>query len=198
MADRAYHHGDLKNALVAAGIEILEEQGLPGLSLRAIAARAGVSHAAPKNHFGSLRGLLTAISTEGFVRHAAFMRRGLDGRSSGTDRLQAAMKGYVDFAREHPALFTLMFSPLHCDVDDASLSAAAADSYAVLREISEGLAWDKGLLPDGPRRTELMLWSFVHGYAMLANAGFAGDGEDGRPPLGILDIVPAFGYAPKR
>jgi len=195
MAERTYHHGDLKNALVSAGIEILEEQGLPHLSLRAIAARAGVSHAAPKNHFGSLRGLLTAIATEGFVRHAAFMRRGLDGRSSGTDRLHAAVTGYVDFARIHPALFTLMFSPLHCDFDDAALSRAGAESYAILSDISEGLDWDKAHLSDGQRRTELMLWSLVHGYATLANAGLAAHDGDGQRHLGILEILPGFRYA---
>ena len=58
---KKYHHGNLKPALVTAGMEILEEDGLRALTLRAIAARVGVSHTAPKNHFGSLRGLLTAI-----------------------------------------------------------------------------------------------------------------------------------------
>jgi AcrR family transcriptional regulator len=199
MTDRPYHHGDLKNALVAAGIEILEAEGLPGLSLRAIAARAGVSHAAPKNHFGSLRGLLTAIAAEGFRRHAEAMRRGLDGHSSRTDRLAAAADGYVAFARTHPALFTLMFSPLHCDFTDRALSDAAAGSYAVLAGISAGLDWDKGRLEGGQRRTEMMLWSMVHGFAMLANAGFF-RAEPGRPEHGpafdILDVMPAFGYRP--
>lgn len=71
---RSYHHGDLRRALVDEGLALLESQGLAGLSLRAIAARAGVSHAAPKNHFGNLRGLLTAMAAEGFRRHAAAMR----------------------------------------------------------------------------------------------------------------------------
>jgi len=73
-ARRGYHHGDLARALVLAGLEILEESGLPGLTLRAIAARAGVSHAAPRNHFGDFRGLIGAIVAEGFRRHAAAMR----------------------------------------------------------------------------------------------------------------------------
>ena len=61
---KGYHHGNLKTALVEAGLEIIEAEGLAGLSLRAIAAKVGVSHTAPKNHFGSLRGLLTAIGTQ--------------------------------------------------------------------------------------------------------------------------------------
>jgi AcrR family transcriptional regulator len=194
MAERPYHHGDLKNALVAAGIEILETEGLAALSLRAIAARVGVSHAAPRNHFGSLGGLLTAIAAEGFRRHAAAMRRGLDGRSTRDDRLRAAITGYAAFAAGHPALFTLMFSPDHCALDDPALAEAAADSYAVLREISTGLDWDKGEGPGGQQRTEMMLWSFVHGYATLANAGLFAAGGHGAPAFDVLAVMPAFGY----
>ena len=76
---KPYHHGSLKEALVAAGIEILDARGLEALSLRAIAAHVGVSHTAPKNHFGSLKGLLTAIAAEGFARHRAFMLGGAQG-----------------------------------------------------------------------------------------------------------------------
>ncbi|MFN6977494.1 MAG: TetR/AcrR family transcriptional regulator [Gemmobacter sp.] len=191
---RRYHHGDLKNALVAAGMEILETDGLAGLSLRAIAARVGVSHAAPRNHFGTLKGLLTAIAAEGFRRHAAMMRDGLPEGAPRVDRLAAAMQGYVRFAAEHPALFALMFSPLHCTQDDPALHAAAGESYAVLREISAGLEWDKADAPEGERRTEWMLWSLVHGYATLAGAGmFKGD-PGGRPALPIEAIMPGFGY----
>src|SRR6056297_281533 len=98
MTRKGYHHGDLETALVEAGIAILEEKGLAGLSLRAIAQRVGVSHAAPRNHFGSLRGLLTAIGAEGFRRHAASMRARLREGADRTARLHAAMEGYVGFA----------------------------------------------------------------------------------------------------
>lgn len=191
---RRYHHGDLKNALVAAGMEILETEGLEGLSLRAIAARVGVSHAAPRNHFGTLKGLLTAIAAEGFRRHAAIMREGLAEGAPRAERLRAAMQGYVRFAAEHPALFALMFSPLHCAHDDPALTAAASESYGTLREISAGLDWDKGEGPQGAQRTEWMLWSLVHGYATLAGAGMFKTGADGRPLQSIDAIMPGFGY----
>lgn len=191
---KKYHHGDLRNALVAAGIEILEAEGLAGLSLRAIAARVGVSHTAPRNHFGSLRGLLTAIGTEGFRRHAAAMREGISDTSPGPDRLEAAMKGYVAFAEAHPALFQMMFSPHYCDVDDADLLEAARASYAVLEDISRGLDWDKADLPQAQLRTEMMLWSFAHGYATLRISHQFRDGRDGAPALAIEDVLPAFAY----
>ncbi len=198
---RSYHHGDLKTALVAAGIAILEEEGLAALSLRAIAARVGVSHTAPKNHFSSLRQLLTAIAAEGFRRHAAFMRRGVSEASGRVDRLHAAMEGYVRFAEEHRALFLLMFSAEHCEFTDPDLRVAAAGSYAVLADIATGLDWDKRDAPDAQRRTEIMLWSLAHGFAQLSNAGLLNAANKGTPappsPVDIADILPDFAYLPE-
>jgi AcrR family transcriptional regulator len=193
MDDRRYHHGDLKKALVAEGIALLEESGLEGLSLRAIAARAGVSHAAPRNHFGSLRGLLTAIAAEGFRRHAAMMRAGFDPDASRKARRLAAMEGYVRFAAGNPALFALMFSPMFCDHDDPALAEAGGESYGVLREIARGLDWDKDEAPDADQRAEMLLWSIVHGYATLAGTGLFRHRPDGSPPPSIAEIMPDFG-----
>lgn len=191
---KKYHHGDLKKALVEAGLEIVEEKGLAGLSLRALAAKTGVSHTAPKNHFGSKKGLMTEIAAEGFRRFASEMRSGLDGASSRPDRLKAAMEGYVRFAKAHPELFRMMFSPEHCDFKDEAVQVTARDSYDVLRGISEGLDWDKADASDGQWRTEIMLWSFAHGYATLLISGQLADGTGGSPTPGISDVVPAFGY----
>lgn len=196
MNDRNYHHGDLRNALITHGLLLLEKEGQTGLSLRAIAARAGVSHAAPKNHFGHLRGLLTAMAAEGFRRHVFFMREGLPSRAGRKARLHAAMRGYVRFAQAHPHLFSLMFSSQLCDFDDGELQTAAAESYAVLREIAAGLDWDKAGKPHVALRAETMLWSLVHGYAQLSIAGMFAGGPDGQmpPALDIVDVMPAFGY----
>jgi AcrR family transcriptional regulator len=192
---RPYHHGNLRRTLVAEGLALLEEVGQDGLSLRAIAARAGVSHAAPKNHFGQLRGLLTAIAAEGFRRHVAYMRAGMKPRQGRRARLQAALQGYVRFAQDQPHLFGLMFSSAQCDLTDPELGAAAAESYGVLREIAQDLDWDKAGRADGTLRSEMMLWSFVHGYATLALAGlFQEDGQTGAPCLGVLDVLPDFRY----
>jgi AcrR family transcriptional regulator len=192
--EKKYHHGDLRNALIKAGMEILEEEGLQGLSLRTIAARAGVSHTAPKNHFGSLRGLLTAIGAEGFRLHAREMQEGVSGASPGPERLTAAIRGYVNFAERHPALFSMMFSPLYCDFEDETLGAEARKSYAVLEDIATGLDWDKGALPHGQLRTEMMLWSLAHGFATLRLAGQFRDGDFGVPRFGPEDVIPDFGY----
>ncbi len=195
--EKKYHHGALKQALVAAGLDLLEEAGLEGLSLRAIAARVGVSHTAPKNHFGGLTGLTSAIAAEGFRRHAAAMQAQLPDGADRRTRLRAAAEGYVGFALDHPALFQLMFSPLMCDLDDPDLRAAAATSRAVLTGLAEGLDWPALALPvamDRQLRTEWMLWSMVHGYATLAIAGHMPRGSDGRPVLPFAAVMPDFGY----
>lgn len=185
--DRPYHHGDLKNALVAAGIAILEAEGLPALSLRAIAARAGVSHAAPRNHFGSLRGLQTAIAAEGFRRHAAAMQSDLPRRADDRARLDAAMRGYVAFARDHAALFGLMFSPILSDHDDPGLAQAARSSYDVLRAVAAPFAGEGA---GAAERAETMIWCLVHGYATLAANGLLPEGSDGLPRLPVTAILP--------
>lgn len=190
----SYHHGDLRNALIRAGMEIIEEKGLPGLSLRAIAARAGVSHTAPRNHFGSLKGLLTAIGAEGFRLHAEAMREGISDTSKGRERLSAAMRGYADFATRHPALFSMMFSPEYCEFQNEELIANARASYAILEDISRDLDWVHADSPDAALRAEMMLWSLVHGYATLRLAGQFRTPDGSATPFGIADILPDFTY----
>lgn len=185
---RPYHHGNLKTALVEAGLALLEARGLGGLSLREIAARVGVSHTAPKNHFGSLKGLLTAIAAEGFRRHAAALETGLRPEDGPVERLHAAAEGYVRFAQENPALFRLMFSADLCDFKDPDLTAAAAESYGVLARLAGQL--EPGTADTGQRQTrmETLLWSIVHGYATLANEGQLATGPEGAQAHEIADL----------
>ena len=194
---KKYHHGDLKPALVEAGLAELEEKGLAHLSLRSIAARVGVSHTAPKNHFDGLRGLLTAIAAEGFRRHATAMRDGVEGEPPGKTRLAAACNGYVRFALENPELFKLMFSGTMCNIEDPELKHAGWGSYEVLRGVAHGLDWDKAQLPGGPWRTEWMLWSMVHGYATLLIEGQIRRNVDGTPVFDMAGLIPDFGYLPE-
>ncbi len=193
---KKYHHGDLKAALVEAGLAELEEKGLEAVSLRSIAARVGVSHTAPKNHFDGLRGLLTALATVGFQRHAAEMQRGVEDYPPGKARLDAACNGYVRFAVNSPELFKLMFSRSFHLAEDPALKHAGWASYDVLRNVAHGLDWDKADAPGGPWRTEWMLWSLVHGYAMLLVDGEIRRDKNGSPPFNMDEIMPAFRYRP--
>ena len=189
-----YHHGDLRPALIAAGIDMLEEVGLEKLSLRGIAARVGVSHTAPKNHFDGLRGLLTAIAAEGFRRHAAAMTQALPPDAPRSEHLRAAARGYVAFAQAHPALFRLMFNPGLTDHADPELQAAGAESYGVLASIATDLAWTPldGSAPT-QEQGELMLWSLVHGYATLAVSGTLAKTDCDDSPE-VTAVMPWLGY----
>ncbi|MDW3221466.1 MAG: TetR/AcrR family transcriptional regulator [Paracoccaceae bacterium] len=191
---KKYHHGDLKPALIDAGLAELEEKGLESISLRSIAARAGVSHTAPKNHFDGLRGLLTGMATVGFERHATEMQRGAEGHPPGKNRLDAACNGYLRFALENPELFKLMFTSSFHLAEDPALKQAGWASYGVLRDVAHGLDWDKAEAPGSPWRTEWMLWSLVHGYAMLLVDGEIRCEDDGTPPFSMDQIMPGFGY----
>lgn len=179
MTDRdTYHHGNLKQALIDAGLAILETQGLARLSLRACADRAGVSHTAPKNHFGNVTGLLTAIAAQGFVRLHDMIQS--DGPQP--DRRTRAMTAYVDFARDNPALFELMFSPGKVDLKDPAIAVPLSDCANVLREVSAGRSE-----PGQFDAEDIRLWSLVHGFATLRAQGVFD--KPGTADIGIMDLM---------
>ena len=105
--ERPYHHGDLRRALLAAAVEMIAEAGPAALSLRALARRTGVSHAAPAHHFGDKAGLLTAVAAEGYRLLAAALRDAYERTGS---FLEVGV-AYVRFALEHQPYFEVMFRP---------------------------------------------------------------------------------------
>jgi len=121
----AYHHGALRDALIEAAESILIRQGIQGLTLRASAREAGVSHAAPKNHFGDVMGLLSDLAAVGFARFRAAMEAHIRKSDPAPARLEAIGRGYVSFARTHPDLFLLMFRSERLDFTRPALPALA-------------------------------------------------------------------------
>jgi AcrR family transcriptional regulator len=103
----AYHHGNLRAALLRAAEEIIRESGVEALTLRACARRAGVSHGAPAHHFGNITGLLTELAAEGFERLTEAMSR--KNVENADDDLQAAGLGYIQFAMRWPEHFRVMW-----------------------------------------------------------------------------------------
>ncbi|MEH1167668.1 TetR/AcrR family transcriptional regulator [Micromonospora sp. CPCC 205539] len=159
---RTYHHGDLRRALLAAALEAIEEVGPAALSLRDLARRAGVSHAAPAHHFGDKAGLLTALATQGFEALAEVLA------ASGDDLLAAGV-AYVDFAVRHRAHFEVMFRPELYRADDAELVAARERAGSALRAGVSALP-SRGE-PGDADRDALAAWSIAHGFATLWLAG---------------------------
>lgn len=166
---RPYHHGDLGNTLVKAALSLLNEGGRAALSLRAVAARAGVSAAAPYRHFASREALLAACAQEGFKRLEAAMQGSL--RRHPKDPFKQLMdvaRAYLGIAGENPAFFRVMFGPYEGGEE------ATAGIYHVCEKVFADLAdlFKKGI-KDGhfrreePQRMALIYWGTLHGFAML-------------------------------
>ena len=161
MADRPYHHGDLRRELLRQAAGMIEEVGPARVSLRELARRAGVSHAAPAHHFGDKTGLLTAIATEGFHLLADQLTEALEGTG---DFLEVGV-AYVEFAVTHRAHFEVMFRPDLYEPDDADVRAARQRSTTALQS-GISAASPEATGPDA-RTASLAAWSMVHGFASL-------------------------------
>src|SRR5476649_2329679 len=130
---RAYHHGDLKDQLVAAAEAIILERGVDGFTLREAARRAGVSPAAPAHHFKDARGLLSEVALLGFQAFGdALLAADKRGGNDPQKRLYEQGLAYVTFALKNPARFQLMFAPGKCDMGYRNLGKVADRSFSVL------------------------------------------------------------------
>lgn len=169
---KSYHHGDLRNALIETGTQLLREQGVGGLSLRAAAHRAGVSHAAPYRHFRDKAALLAAIAALGFDELAAALN---DTAARYPDdpatQLVEAGVAYVLLAVRNPQRAKLMFGSVNLDADDESLRQAGPNAFdALVGIIENGL--QAGIYADGDARDlARSAWALVHGLATLIIAG---------------------------
>ncbi|MCX4676652.1 TetR/AcrR family transcriptional regulator [Streptomyces sp. NBC_01433] len=160
-SERTYHHGDLRRAILTAALDVIATDGPAALSLRDLARRAGVSHAAPAHHFKDRTGLLTAIATEGYGLFADALAAAPDLRERGVR--------YVRFATEHPAHFQVMFQPDLYRADAPDLLAAKARATEALTEGIAGLpASGRG---EDPRLAGVAAWSLAHGFATLLLSG---------------------------
>ncbi|GAA5122232.1 TetR/AcrR family transcriptional regulator [Pseudonocardia adelaidensis] len=158
-----YHHGDLRRALLDTALEAVGEQGPAALSLRDVARRAGVSHAAPTHHFRDKTALLTALAAEGWALLADSLR---DAAADG-DFAELGV-AYVVFATSHPAHFAVMRAPGLARADDPELEAAMGQAREQLesgvRRFEDGSTRDAAT-------TALAAWSLVHGLAALVLEG---------------------------
>lgn len=160
MTEKPYHHGDLRAALLTAAEAELTEKGVEGFSLRSVAKRAGVSHAAPAHHFGDTGGLLTALAAEGFTLFQDTLDFREVGATDARDKAVRAGLGYLEFALARPALFRLIFSSARPDFAAPDLIAAANRAYQHLVELVTTLG--------GGETDVIALWATSHGIADLS------------------------------
>ncbi|MEU2438349.1 TetR/AcrR family transcriptional regulator [Streptomyces rubradiris] len=155
-----YHHGDLRAACLRAARELLEEDGSSGLSLRAVARRAGVSATAPYRHYADRDALVSAVAAEGYRELAGYLTDAHPAPST-PDELAAVAVAYVRFAVEHPALFRVMFAE-PCDPANEERVAATAAISEYVRDIVR--ATFPGVDADA---LSTAVWALVHGLAFL-------------------------------
>ena len=167
-AEAPYHHGSLHEALLEAAETILERDGLAGLTLRAAAREAGVSHAAPTHHFGDMSGLLSELAAAGFRRFGAALGAAAASKSSASERMDAMGEAYVMFAREHPSMFLLMFRSERLDTSRPALHEAMEEAFGMLmRGVSARRGGTAASAPLSLLAEIARSWSMVHGFAML-------------------------------
>jgi AcrR family transcriptional regulator len=180
---RPYHHGDLWRALVQSGIEILHEEGVHALTLRAVARRAGVSHAAPYRHFSDKEALLAAIAEDGYRRLAAGLADVLSQDDIAPEMMmREAGRRYVHFVLENPDHVRVMFSGLLIDYEKyPGLCDASDQAFILLIEMISRLQSAGALAPGDVAGQGLAAWAMVHGLATLLMEGCF--------PPGLRDLV---------
>lgn len=158
---RPYHHGDLPRAILSAAVDVIGTQGPAAVSLRDLARRAGVSHAAPAHHFKDRAGLLTVIATEGYELLAAALASPAD---TALDIQELGVR-YVRFSVAHPAHFEVMFRPELVHADDPELVAAQQRAGAALRFAVTGIPAERR--GGDVELARLAAWSLAHGFVTL-------------------------------
>ncbi len=181
LENKKYHHGDLKNALIQAGIAILSEEGLNALSLRKVAQRAGVSHAAPYAHFADKQALVAAISTEGYrclydQMYAVVQLY----RDDPQRQLFEGAWAYVQFALDDPAHFKITLSgAVEMEKEYPAFVELSHKSFELVLEIVQRCQSVGTLKPGSPVLMAMSVWSLVHGFVSLYLEGqFASEFSD--------------------
>jgi AcrR family transcriptional regulator len=189
MTRQNYHHGDLKNALIQAGVQILSEEGIQGLSLRKVALRAGVSHNAPYSHFQDKQSLIAAISTEGFKR--LYERLDLAVATYANDpkrQLQESAWEYVQFAMNNTDTFKIMFSGvLEKEKEYPAFVEISQKTFRKVVEIVRACQ-EAGILRNTPpEMMAVSVWGQIHGIISLLLEGQIS--HTVRDRLSIRDLV---------
>jgi AcrR family transcriptional regulator len=173
MDEKKYHHGDLKNALIYAGVEILAKEGVHGLSLRKVARKAGVSHAAPYAHFSDKQALIAAISTEGYKQLYDLLFSTVQQYPGDAHRqLIEVAWTYVKFAMQQTETFKIMFSGyLEQEKDYPEFVAISQKTFQMLVKIISDCQ-KSGILREAPSELmAVMIWGQVHGVVSLTLVG---------------------------
>lgn len=188
---RSYHHGNLRETLVRAALELIAEKGPAGFTFADAARWAGVSPAAPYRHFRDRDELLSDVARRGFEQFADVLARAWDaGRPDVLTAFDRLGKTYLDFAKREPSYYSAMFEAGIALDSDPELRAVSERAFAVLRNAAEKLV---AQMPASGRPPALMValhvWSMTHGIASLFSRGDAARRALPMPPEELLEAA---------
>ncbi|MGC1309556.1 MAG: TetR/AcrR family transcriptional regulator [Phormidesmis sp.] len=170
-AEKTYHHGDLRQALLEAALVILQTKDVKSLSLRGVARQAGVSHTAPYRHFADKSALLAAVAEEGFIEFGQYLQSAVDQASADPiESLQATGVAYVRYALEHPTHFRVMFRDFDFEAipaGNSSLEPTANGTFQILVDVIIAGQTAGAIKAGDPKLLATGKWALVHGLAML-------------------------------
>lgn len=193
LAKTGYHHGDLRNALVAEALQLLEKDGGSGFTLRDLAQRVGVSYTAPYSHFEDKRALLAAVAAASCRKLTASLEAAIAGKTDPTEEFVSMGLAYVQFGLDHPTLYRLMFTAWELGPADkqkyTELREASERAFGTLTGMLKRLQESGFIRPGDVEHDGLMVWANVHGIASLAIDGrIEGACQPDAPPP-IPDVV---------
>ncbi len=186
-----YHHGDLPGALRSAAVEVILDKGLGAFSLREVARRAGVSHAAPGYHFGDVRGLLTSVAIEGFDTLYDETAEAASRFDDPVERLTAIGRAYVRVGVLYPAHCEVIFRDDVINADDERVQAAGLRAYSLLESTVADIAQRHNTSLDVTDAARLC-WSMVQGLVQLQSKFGQIDASLGMRPVDIEDRAERF------
>lgn len=170
MEEKTYHHGNLRAALIEAGLIALEQSDTADLSLRAVAREVGVSANAAYRHFADKQALLAALAAEGFRRFAQHQAQAMLGHGDPKEARSASGQAYVHFARDNPALFRLMFGRMmSAHVQDSAHEELQQMGMLAFQGLLQAAAQEAKAAPDSERTLLMAIarWGLVHGLSHL-------------------------------
>ncbi len=178
--ENAYHHGDLKNALIGATLTLIAEKGINAFTIREIAKRAGVSHAAPYRHFKDKEAILFAVAKEGFdMMVAETKKRSEKFPEDPLARFQISGLSYIDFAVNYPSHYRVMFnSGENINKFPEELIISSTESFKLLFDTICECQKKNFIKPGNPHEFAMAAWSIVHGYSKLYIDGFIDNQAD--------------------
>jgi AcrR family transcriptional regulator len=171
--EKQYHHGNLRQALIDAGLELIAEGGISQIDLRKVARKVGVSHMAPYRHFSDRNELLAAIAEEGLRKLADQVRYKLEQVPDDfLSKLDAFAKEYVNFAITHPQLIREMFSGINTDYQShPAIRQALIELFEPLVSLLKKSQATPSITNEYTQLT-LVIWSMIHGFSTLVIENF--------------------------